>query len=158
MTITIRQAHTKEIPILVDLWEAIDSFPQAIRPFGGDSHDKPEHAKTLIEHTLHSGNASVLVACNETNHIVGTLSGHVFTKPAVNISQIGVIYSLWVEKEYRCQGIGQSLLSQLESDLINKGAEAFQVGWDTANTSAAAWWQKRGYLPYEVIASKLANK
>lgn len=157
MPITIRQAHHSEIDHVVTLWQAIDSFPDVLRPFGGDSTDKPEHAKALIEHTLQSNNAVVLVATNPVNDIIGTLSGHVFTKPAVNIPDVGVIYSLWVDEEYRCQGIGQNLLSYLEKELINKGAKAFQVGWDTSNTSAEAWWQKRGYLPYEVIASKLVD-
>lgn len=151
----IRQVKQHEIPHLVQLWQAIDQYPQAERPFGGDSHDKPLHAQQLLERTIQSPNASVLVATHEQGHIIGTISGHVFEKPAVNISMVGVIYSLWVDEACRSQGVGQSLLDHLEVALRNKGAQALQVGWDVSNSTAASWWQKRGYLPYEVIASKI---
>jgi ribosomal protein S18 acetylase RimI-like enzyme len=152
---SIRQANKHDIPHLVQCWQAIDQYPQAERPFGGDSADKPRHAKLLLERTLVSPSAVVLVAINEQEQIIGTIAGHVFEKPAVNISHVGVIYSLWVDETERSQGVGQSLLNHLEKALRDKGAQALQVGWDTANSTAAAWWQKRGYLPYEVIASKI---
>jgi ribosomal protein S18 acetylase RimI-like enzyme len=152
---TIRQANKHDIPHLVQCWQAIDQYPQAERPFGGDSADKPRHAQQLLERTLVSPSASVLVAINQQEHIIGTISGHVFEKPAVNITHVGVIYSLWVDEAHRVQGVGQSLLDHLEEALRHKGAQALQVGWDTANSSAESWWKKRGYLPYEVIASKI---
>lgn len=154
MNIHIRQAITSEIPALVELWQNIDAYPQAERPFGGDSLDKPAYAKNLLEHTLKLENASVLVATNHKHEIIGTISGHVFDKPAVNLTKVGVIYSLWVNQEDRRQGVGQTLLTYLENRFKEQGAQALQVGWDVANDSAAQWWQKRGYLPYEVIASK----
>lgn len=157
MSHSIRRANKNEIPQLVEFWQAIDAYPEGVRPFGGDSDDKPLHAKQLLEHTLDSEKASVLVALNEEEIIIGTISGHVFDKPAVNISNIGVIYSLWVNEGYRYQGVAQELLSTLETSLQEKGAQAFQVGWDTSNTTASSWWQKRGYSPYEMIASKLIS-
>jgi ribosomal protein S18 acetylase RimI-like enzyme len=155
MNITIQQATTKDTPTLITLWQAIDTAGGE-RPFGGDSADKPDHAATLLQQTLASENAAVLIAIHSTGTIIGTISGHVFNKPAVNIDRVGVIYSLWVNEEYRQQGVGQKLLTQLETRLKEKGAQAFQVGWDQGNSHAALWWQKRGYLPYEVIASKIA--
>ncbi len=154
MNPTIRTALAEEVPSIVTLWQAIDAFPESIRPFGGDSHDKPDQAHQLIKHALRSDKALVLVATIDDD-IVGTISGHVFDKPAVNLTCVGVIYSLWVNEDHRSQGIGGSLLSTLETGLKHKGAKALQVGWDTANHHAELWWQKRGYSPYETIASKI---
>jgi ribosomal protein S18 acetylase RimI-like enzyme len=139
------------------MWQSIDVSANMERPFGGDSEDKVEHTTSLLRHTLKSKKAAVFVTIDTNNTIIGTISGHVFDKPAVNISCVGVIYSLWVAEKNRKQGIAQALLTRLEADLINKGAQAFQVGWETGNLPAAAWWQKRGYSPYEVIASKIAK-
>ncbi len=155
MTVKIQTANTSDIKTLVTLWQEIDQFPEAKRPFGGDSEDKPFHAEQLLKQTLISPLAIVLLAHDTNRKIVGTISGHVFDKPAVNISKIGVIYSLWVHQEYRQQGIGQQLLDTLEKQLQEKGARAFQVGWDTSNQLAEQWWKKRGYNPYETIASKI---
>ena len=149
----IRPAQTLDIPILVNFWQSIDGITPH-RPFGGDSDDKPNHAEKVLRHTISSENAIVLVASSPECEIIGTISGHVFDKPGVNLAKVGVIYSLWVDEEYRCQGVGQQLLTDLESALAEKSAKAFQVGWDTGNTTAELWWQKRGYAPYETIASK----
>lgn len=154
MSITIRTAHNNDISTLVEFWQQIDAFPQSERPFGGDAADKPKHSEQLLRRTLQSADACVLVATDKQLPI-GTISGHVFEKPAVNISKVGVIYSLWLDEKYRGQGIAQQLLTELEAHLAAKGAKAFQVGWDSPNQVAAQWWQKRGYCPYEVIASKI---
>lgn len=155
MTISIQPATKAHIPTMVTMWQAIDQFPQGERPFGGDSSDKPLRAQDFIERTLQLENAAVLIARNDKGDTIGTISGHVFEKPAVQVNPIGVIYGLWVEDDYRRQGIATRLLKHLENELQKKGAKAFQVGWDVPNTLAAAWWQKQGYLPYEVIASKM---
>jgi ribosomal protein S18 acetylase RimI-like enzyme len=153
----IRPAQTLDIPLLIDFWQAIDRITEH-QPFGGDSEDKPQHAEKILQHTINSSNAAVLVATTTEYAIIGTISGHVFEKPGVSLAKVGVIYSLWVDEEHRLQGTGQQLLTHLENALIDKGAQAFQVGWDTGNTTAEQWWQKRGYAPYETIASKAVNK
>lgn len=150
----IRPAHALDVPLLVTCWQDIDRAA-AIRPFGGDSADKTAHAEKVLQHAIESAHAVVLVATDDNGEIVGTIAGHVFNKPGVVISSVGVIYSAWVDAERRRQGIGQQLLDHIERALENKGAKAFQVGWDTSNTTAEAWWQQRGYAPYEVIASKV---
>jgi ribosomal protein S18 acetylase RimI-like enzyme len=152
----IRPAQTLDIPLLVDFWQAIDGIAKH-RPFGGDSADKHQHAEKILQHTIRSANAAVLIASSTEHDIAGTISGHVFDKPGVNLPKVGVIYSLWVDEKYRCQGTGQQLLTELESALMAKGAQAFQVGWDTGNTIAEQWWQKRGYASYETIASKVVT-
>jgi len=156
MSTAIRTANIDDIACLVGYWQNIDAFPNAPRPFGGNSDDKPEHSADILRHTLQSRNAQVLMA-EYNGATIGTISGHVFDKPAVNIKKIGVIYSLWVDDKHRKQGVGQQLLVSLENALKERGAEAFQVGWDSPNLLAAAWWKKRGYHPYEVIASKLVD-
>ncbi|MFT6221332.1 MAG: ribosomal protein S18 acetylase RimI-like enzyme [Candidatus Endobugula sp.] len=153
----IRPAQTLDIPLLVNFWQAIDGITKD-RPFGGDSAEKHVHAKKILQHTIDSENAAVLIASSTEYDIIGTISGHVFEKPGVNLAKVGVVYSLWVDEEHRCQGVGQQLLTYLENALITKGAQAFQVGWDTGNTTAEQWWQKRGYAPYETIASKVVSK
>lgn len=149
----IRTANINDIDTVARLWQAIDKEGEP-RPFGGDTADKPKHAKKIIEHALESAQAELLV-CTCNDMIIATITGHVFEKPAVQLSPIGVIYSLWVDSAHRKQGIAQHLLTTLEQGLKNLGAQAIQVGWDSPNHYASHWWQNRGYEPYEVIASKV---
>lgn len=153
-TIHIEEATNADINSLVRCWSAIDDEVRD-RPFGGDNLPiKLNRSKTMIEHALESPSACILVARQQTA-IIGTISGHIFERPTVKHACIGVIYSLWVDAAYRRQGLGQRLLTTLETRLSAIGAEAFQVGWDVPNQLAAVWWQRRGYQPYEVIASKI---
>ena len=152
----IMTAQQKHVSTIAAMWQCIDNALDTERPFGGDSDNKIDYAKSLIEHALRSDKALVLIAVAQ-EQVIGTISGHMFEKPAVNTPQVGVIYSLWVEQDHRKQGVGKQLLEKLELSLRQKGAQAFQVGWDTGNTIANLWWQKRGYCPYEVIASKMVQ-
>ena len=149
----IRAATNQDVDTMVRLWQAIDKAGEP-RPFGGDTADKPQHAKRIIEHSLQSAQA-VLLVCTYDNTIMATITGHLFEKPAVKLNPIGVIYSLWVDSAHRNQGVGQYLLNTLETSLKDLGAQAIQVGWDSANRSAEQWWQRRGYQAYEIIASKV---
>lgn len=153
--IQIREAAHGDVKILAHMWQAIDQA-STVRPFGGDTPDKYQKAKDMINHGIKSPNAYTLIAADKTQ-ILGTISGHIYQRPAVKLNCVGVIYSLWVEPSYRCQGIGQQLLDAIENTLTIQGAQSFQVGWDQSNTRAGQWWQQRGYQTYERIASKPAT-
>jgi ribosomal protein S18 acetylase RimI-like enzyme len=154
--LTIEDARSEHIALLSTMWQQIDQAASQ-RPFGGDTDAKQARATEFIEHAIKSPNAILLVACkNNAQHkkIVGTITGHLYERPAVKLSSVGVIYSLWVNAEDRRQGVGQLLLTSIEQRLVTLGAQALQVGWDTDNKQAGAWWQKRGFKGYEMIASK----
>ena len=152
-TIVITCAQAEDIATIAHSWSDIDRHAQP-RPFGGDNPlIKQAKTKEMIHHAINSNNAYILKACL-ADTMVGTIAGHLFERPTSQLNTIGVIYSLWVRDDYQQQGIGQSLLDAIEQKLTAKGARALQVGWDTLNKRAEAWWQKRGYLPYETIASK----
>ncbi len=148
----IQEAKATDADLIASLWQCIDECTPT-RPFGGDTSSKIERAKEIITHAIQSSSAHILVAKSDKS-IIGTITGHIYERPAVQLSAVGVIYSLWVAPEYRKQGVGQTLVDTIEQRLIVMGAQAFQVGWDTVNEYAGEWWQKRGYNPYETIASK----
>jgi ribosomal protein S18 acetylase RimI-like enzyme len=148
----ITEAKITDSTLIANFWQTIDNEATK-RPFGGDTDSKQQRARDIIAHAISSPTAHVLTAIDGDN-IIGTITGHLYQRPVVKLSSVGVVYSLWVSPGYRKQGIGQSLLSAIEYKLTFMGAEAFQVGWDTENHYAAEWWQKRGYRAYETIASK----
>lgn len=155
--IVITKANLADVEEITQLWSAIDQYASP-KPFGGDNKDtKIIRTKEMIQHAINTQLACVLKATLD-RRIIGTISGHVFERPTVKLSPIGVIYSLWVENDYRNNGIGKSLLTSIEECLHLMGANALQVGWDTPNTYAGDWWQRQGYTPYEMIASKTMSR
>ncbi len=156
LELIIEEALPEHTVLLAQMWQQIDQSATE-RPFGGDTEGKEARAKEFIEHAMQSPKATILVAYKKSDaskKIIGTITGHIYERPVVRLSSVGVIYSLWVDKDMRNQGIGQILLDSIEQRLISLGAEAFQVGWDVSNPHAAKWWQKRGFKSYETIASK----
>lgn len=149
---SIVEAKITDSTLLAHFWQEIDNESPK-RPFGGDTDSKLQRAREIISHAISSPTAHVLAAMQDST-VIGTITGHIYQRPAVKLSSVGVIYSLWVTPEHRKQGVGQALLDAIEQQLILMGAEAFQVGWDTGNSYAATWWQQRGYNAYETIASK----
>lgn len=152
----LEEATLEHTAVLAGMWQEIDQT-SAERPFGGDAKDKIVRAKEFIVHAIQSPKATLLIAYEKSDadkKIIGTITGHVCERPAVKLSTIGVIYSLWVSKDKRKQGIGKILLDNVEKRLVDLGAQALQVGWDVSNPYAGTWWQKHGFKSYETIASK----
>lgn len=150
--LTIEPANKAQVPLIAQMWQAIDQLGEP-RPFGGDSPEKQKKALKMIDHAIESQEACILVAL-KGDQLIGTIAGHIFQRPGVKLSPIGVIYSLWVNQDCRWQGAGKTLLGALENHLKQAGAKSLQVGWETNNITAKHWWQRQGYLPYEVIAHK----
>ena len=150
--LTITEAKINQVTAITEMWSAIDNCAND-QPFGGKLKNSQQRATEIITHAIDSPTASVLVAMDE-KYLTGTITGHLYQRPGVKLSSVGVIYSLWVEPKFRHHGIGQELLSSIERHLQLMGAQAFQVGWDTSNHLAAEWWMRRGYQAYETIASK----
>ena len=153
--ITIEDAKAADVPTLAAMWAAIDQLiPEP--PFGGDRTSRKHHRALEILTNAISSPTAFALAANYKQRPIGTISGHIYQQPVLQLSSIGVIYSLWVDERFRCRGVGLALLETLERKMVLSGAQAFQVGWGFHNHSAARWWQKRGYSPYETIASKSA--
>lgn len=151
--ITITDASLAQVDQIASFWQLIDNEVDE-RPFGGNHPIQSfERAKDMLNHAISAAKGVVLVATSNSS-LVGTISGHVYQRPSAINPDIGVIYSLWVDPSYRRQGVGESLLKNLEEKLHRLGATSYQVGWDNQNALAANWWEKRGYAAYEVIASK----
>lgn len=152
--INIRPATMEEIDSVCALWQQLETSKKQ-QPFGGDKEDEiQERTHNLVAHSITSDTAISLVA-ESNDQLIATLSAYIYEKPAVQLPNVAVLYSLWVEPEYRREGIAQSLLASAEQTLKNMGAQSLQVAWDSGNLPAEQFWQQAGFTPYEVIASKI---
>ncbi len=134
------------------MWSAIDALIVE-PPFGGPRADHTAHQQKIIEHTIDAPQGTVWVCCWQGKPIA-TISAHIFERPQVQQSHLGVIYGLWVDTAHRRTGIASALVETVRDHCRSQSVEALQVAWDHCNKDAAAFWQKQGFAPYEVIASQ----
>ncbi|MGK0499427.1 MAG: hypothetical protein ACJAYG_001067 [Oceanicoccus sp.] len=83
------------------MWRQVDQAASS-RPFGGDIDTKKKRAQDVIEQTIQSANAVILIACEYVAHdkkIIGTIAGHLYQRPDVKLSSNGVIHGLWVNEK-----------------------------------------------------------
>ncbi len=151
----IRQATKADANTVASMWAAIDALI-VDPPFGGTQPNHIAHQQQIIERTIDAPQGNVWMSCWQGND-VGTISAHIFERPQVRQSHIGVIYGLWVEPEHRRNGIASALLETVRLYCHSQSVDALQVAWDHCNKDAAAFWQKQGFAPYEVIASQSLN-
>lgn len=69
----------------------------------------------------------------------------------------GMMYHLAVNEEFRCQGIGAALMSELEQRLIEKGCLRYYLLVTPDNLDSIHFYQKRGWerLELEVYSKNL---
>ncbi len=90
------------------------------------------------------------VAGSGARCIVGTAMGRI--EAGRDVARFGSIEDVWVEPEYRGQGLGRALVQQLADFFHASGVEKLSVGFVHGGT-AAALWQRLGFQPAVVVAN-----
>lgn len=83
----------------------------------------------------------------------GVVTAHGFMVPEEN-RLIGQLSDLWVEPEFRRQGIAAALIGEAERRFREAGIRRMQIAAIAANTDAIDLYKQLGYNPYEVALSK----
>ena len=102
---------------------------------------------------IHDRDVRVLVAEVQeegTQHIVASAVGRI--EVGRDVARFGSIEDVWVEPEYRGQGICRALISELTGFFEARGIEQLSVGFTYGGT-AAALWQRLGFSPSVIIAN-----
>lgn len=68
---------------------------------------------------------------------------------------IGYVDTLWVDEEYRNQGVGSKLMDQVEKSLKDYGCSLCHL--DTFSFQAPGFYEKRGYKIFGTLEHKKAG-
>lgn len=79
--------------------------------------------------------------------LIGTIEK---TIPIYRLSQVGYLHDMWVEPEYRHEGIGRQLTMHAIESFLQKGAKQIRLETASANEAARKLFQSCGFRPSTV--------
>ncbi len=106
-----------------------------------------ETAKTFLRERFHNQDSVIFLAQQE-DHVVG------FTQlfpsfSSVAMQRVWILNDLFVEADYRNQGVAQALMEAAEAFARDTGAVRITLATQTSNLAAQALYQGRGYTKTE---------
>jgi ribosomal protein S18 acetylase RimI-like enzyme len=132
----LQQVLEQESPAL---WQMTDARRAALPEFYAQCIQDVD-VQVLVAHVQESG----------AQRIVATAVGRI--EVGRDVARFGSIEDVWVEPEYRGQGVCRALLSELTAFFEARGVEKLSVGFTYGGT-AAALWQRLGFSPSVIIAN-----
>ncbi|HSM24745.1 MAG TPA: GNAT family N-acetyltransferase [Anaerolineaceae bacterium] len=137
MPVIIREMNLDDYPQVIELWKQTENI-------GISSADSP----SMIANFLQRNPGLSFVAIDDQKIIGAVLGGH--------DGRRGAIYHLAVQKEYRGNGIGKSLLDHCLLGFKQTGIERCHIHVYADNNKGLKFWQNNGWFlrPELVLLSK----
>jgi ribosomal protein S18 acetylase RimI-like enzyme len=157
--ITISEIGADRLDDLRDLWLALHRYHGEIgsTPLVGDEMASWQSRRAWYERWLRDGEAFVLLA-ERGDEPVGYAVVHIEEGPDDTFplaDHFAEIYSLSVTPDARGQGIGNQLLDAIDERLAAMGIKAVAVAAMVENEAALRLYERRGFVPREVLLYRL---
>lgn len=153
MEMSIRRATLEDISTIIEMNGRLYSYENArgfyqgsydlnwtysddgIRVFQQILGDKPENVAFIAELN------------NAIGFLVGSYRDYTYREP----NRIAEIDIMFVEEDYRRQGVGSALVDAFKQWAHDHHAARLRVGAFAGNTVAAGFYQKCGFSPFDTI-------
>ncbi len=146
----------------IDDWKKIQELNNKLFVYEGD-FDKTldmkwpfsQEGEDYYRTSLVKGNYGVFVVKNEDSEIIAYAISYVKKGCYYrNIKKIVEVENIYVEEDYRKQGIGKQLFSKVEDFAKSKQAEAVSVAATAMNDKAIAFYNSIGFGAYSIELEK----
>jgi ribosomal protein S18 acetylase RimI-like enzyme len=148
MEIKIRNATTKDMPSVLQLWTKLMTFHRALANHFDMADDAEEVWKSFAMKQLEEEDSLLIVAEVEDNIVGYSLVAIQANIPVFKIRRYGVIYDFYVEEGFRRSGIGRKLFEFTRKWFENKGIEQLQLSVAHHNPVAQDFWRAMGFTNY----------
>lgn len=124
-----------------------------------DSTVNPEFATTAcgeryFKKSLENEDGLVLIA-EDNNNPIGYLVGRIEEVGGFrNISNMCEVDNMWIDEEYRSQGIGKQLMNEVKKWSIKKGIKKMRVIASYKNKKGIKFYEREGFGAYDLILEK----
>jgi len=124
--------------------------------------NSPELTKKFIAHlegAINNDAPRILVA-EKDNKIVGFITYEIEENDYMDakITKYGVIVEMFVDPEYRKQGIATQLMNEVESYFLQEGLSHVEIQLSTSNKPAMRLYEGNGYINRQTFVFKEINK
>lgn len=104
------------------------------------------------------GRFGTLLIAETDKDVIGFAHGSIRLAPDyLGNKKLGLITHIYVDREYRGRGVGESLVKKLEKWFKEKDVHSVELQVLAANKSGIAFWEKLGY-PVELLQHRKAAK
>jgi ribosomal protein S18 acetylase RimI-like enzyme len=125
-------------------------FDSTVNPDFATSDGGTSYFKKALE----SDEKLVLVAEDDTTPVGYIVGGIEHVGDFRNISNMCEVDNMWVDEEYRNQGIGKQFMDKLQIWAKNKGVKRMRVVASFKNERAIKFYKREGFGEYDLILEK----
>ncbi len=164
--ITIRKYNETDLPYIKDSLEKIQDYLVGIDPI--KRLRKQLGYKEMIYNKfledLHHNRSEIFIA-EDNGKRIGFVAGMIFNNGKqtenelleVIPSKSGTITDIFVEQDYRSQGVGKQLMIAVEKFLKNEGCDSIWVRTNGFNQQSIGFYKSLGFMEREVALMKSVN-
>ena len=91
------------------------------------------------------------IATNEDGRAVGYLAGFCKDLPFRNPTKVAELEMVYIDDNYRCSGIGRTLVEEFKKWAIENGCGILRVGAQAPNRHAREFYEKWGFAEAEIM-------
>lgn len=144
----IRKAERADLPRVIELWEALMDFHQALDPRYSRVDDATERWLDYIGPKIDGEDYRMFIA-EEGGRVAGYVVAIVQDHPPVYQStRYGFIETIVVDEGFRQAGLGRRLVGTAEEWLSSRGVPEITVRIDERNTASKALFAGAGFEPW----------
>ncbi len=145
MRVYIRDAHSQDIPAILDIWEDYMSLLHQTNSHYWKMQDAADAFAAYLEKTFEMEEVRLLVAVDTTRKVTGFTLSHMECLPEwFGARPIGFIRYMAVDKDYRGKGIGRKMTVDAVRWFAESGIERIEL-FVLNGLDAGEFWGKMGF-------------
>ena len=146
----IRKAKVKDVVGLAKFGVKLIKYHHKLDPYEAPAEDIEKVYLSYFKKCIHSNKKLLLVAV-EGDKIIGyTLGSLTLRSPVFKLREIGYIDDMFIDEEYRKNGIAQKFLDELFLWFKGKDVSNVEVTVHTENDIGKKAWAKYGFKDYSM--------
>ena len=138
------QFIAKLVRQMVDYHQVIDKYYKAYSNY--DDREITSHYESLIK----DRNTKIIIA-EENKKVIGYFMGAIEKAPQyIHPKRIGVIFDVFIQKEYRNRGISKKIFKELLGWFKKKKIKHIELTVDARNKIGLKAWKKLGFFDFRL--------
>lgn len=102
-------------------------------------------------------NNEYVIVATDNEIVIGYLAASINEKGSYSLVQYGEINNMFVDKQYRGQGIGKTLIDHFKEYCTDKGIQNLKVVASFKNKDAQKFYKKLGFNEFDITLTTSIN-